>query len=341
MAERRWFLRLIQALGWNQIACGTTKARPHRKPASHLQRDALWVHRSRKVHRPVLTFCSMALTIASQCFLLGCASRSSAPTVKDLPQPDTSSVRVSGADPAFATPANEGRSMPLHKAVLQLVPTDYAVRWIDVEPARRNATVTWNANQEWPAAIAQAVASAPGLTVDIGTGSRLVLIRQAPSQLRPSPAVALTAPAAASAIPPLAVASARKKKEKATEAVPAVPQAQVDGVVRLQPVGLRAGATPELVVMKARPPVPANRWELSERDKTLKGVVERWAQDAGWRAFWELDVDYPIAATASIDGSFEEAVSTVVRSMDHADVPLKAIFYRGNQVLRMVPRGME
>ncbi|HEX3139488.1 MAG TPA: toxin co-regulated pilus biosynthesis Q family protein, partial [Rhizobacter sp.] len=84
-----------------------------------------------------------------------------------------------------------------------------------------------------------------------------------------------------------------------------------------------------------------NRWELSERDRTLKLVIERWAQNAGWRAFWELDVDYPIAATASINGSFEEAVSAVVGSMDHADVPLKAIFYRGNQVLRMVPRGME
>jgi len=290
------------------------------------------------VHRPVLTFCSMALVIASLCCLLGCASRSSAPAMKELPRPDTS-VSVRGADQAFSTPTNEGRSLPLRKAVEQLVPADYTVRWIDIDPSRRNETVTWSANQEWPAAIAQAIASAQGLTVDIGTRSRLVSIRQAAPRLRPPPAAALAAPAAASAVPPPAVASARKKK--AIELAPAVPQAKVDGAVRLQPVDIRAGTTPEPLVIKERSPVLVNRWELSERDKTLKGVVERWAQNAGWRAFWELDVDYPIAATASIDGSFEEAVSAVVRSMDHADVPLKAIFYRGNQVLRMVPRGME
>jgi len=290
------------------------------------------------VHRPVLTFCSMALAIASQCCLLGCASRSAAPPRKEPPRPDTAAPAY-GAYQALLTLTNEGRSAPLHKAVEQLVPGNYAVRWIDIDPTRRNETVTWNANQEWPAALAQAVASAPGLTVDIVTGSRMVSIRQAAPHLPPLSATTLTAPAAASAVPPPVVASARKKK--AIEAAPAAPQAKVDSVVRLQPMGIRTGITPEPVVIKAPPPVLVNRWELSERDKTLKGVVERWAQDAGWRAFWELDVDYPIAATASIDGNFEEAVSAVVRSMDHADVPLKAIFYRGNQVLRVVPRGME
>lgn len=80
---------------------------------------------------------------------------------------------------------------------------------------------------------------------------------------------------------------------------------------------------------------------MSARDKTLKAALERWSQAAGWRLLWELGVDYRVDASMSVDGSFEDAVSAVVRSMDQADVPPKAIFYRGNQVLRMVPRGME
>ena len=317
----------IQPPGWNQIIDHSTKARPQRKPSAH--RDATPLGSQEKnVHRPVLTFRSIALAIATACCLPGCATPKGAPAATERPQPNTS-TREHSATPSSPTPATENVSSSLGKAVEQLVPPDYAVRWIDVEPARRNAAVSWKANQEWRAALAQAVASAPGLTADVGPGSRMVLIRQATPRLRPLP----TAAAAASGVMPT--------PKKATELASVAPRAEVDGVVRLRPMAVRAGITPEPVVIRERTPTPVNRWELSERDRTLKLVIERWAQDAGWRAFWELDVDYPIAATASIDGSFEEAVSAVVRSMDHADVPLKAIFYRGNQVLRMVPRGME
>ena len=83
------------------------------------------------------------------------------------------------------------------------------------------------------------------------------------------------------------------------------------------------------------------RWAMSERDKTLKGALERWSQAAGWRLIWELAVDYRIDAAASVDGTFEAAISEVMKNMEHAEVPPKAIFYRGNQVLRVVARGME
>jgi Toxin co-regulated pilus biosynthesis protein Q len=83
------------------------------------------------------------------------------------------------------------------------------------------------------------------------------------------------------------------------------------------------------------------RWSMSERDRTLRIALERWSQEAGWRLLWELGVDYRLEATSSIEGTFEEAISTVVTNMDRAEVPPKAIFYRGNQVLRVVARGME
>jgi hypothetical protein len=83
------------------------------------------------------------------------------------------------------------------------------------------------------------------------------------------------------------------------------------------------------------------RWSLNERDRTLKAALERWAYDAGWRLLWELGVDYRIDAAASIEGTFEEAVGAVMKNMEHADVPPKAIFYRGNGVLRVVARGTQ
>ena len=125
------------------------------------------------------------------------------------------------------------------------------------------------------------------------------------------------------------------------------------------PAGAPAPAAPEEAPPPASPaPAPAavpaagaaaasaredavKHWSLSERDKTLRGALQKWSQAAGWRLVWELGVDYRIDASASIDGTFETAISEVVKNMEHADVPPKAIFYRGNQVLRVVPRGVE
>lgn len=98
-----------------------------------------------------------------------------------------------------------------------------------------------------------------------------------------------------------------------------------------------AGAASADPVRSAAP----SRWELSEHDRTLKVGLERWAQASGWRLIWELGVDYPIEAPAAFDGSFDQAIAAVMRNLEHADVPPKAILYRGNQVVRVVARGMQ
>jgi hypothetical protein len=102
-----------------------------------------------------------------------------------------------------------------------------------------------------------------------------------------------------------------------------------------------AAAAPAAAAPRAAVKGPAPRWSLNESDKTLKAALERWSQTAGWRLLWELGVDYRIGAAATVDGSFEDAVSTVMHNLNQAEVPPKAIFYRGNQVVRIVARGME
>jgi Toxin co-regulated pilus biosynthesis protein Q len=103
-------------------------------------------------------------------------------------------------------------------------------------------------------------------------------------------------------------------------------------------VSAPAAAPPRKVAGVSKAPT---RWLMSERDRTLRIALERWSQEAGWRLLWELGVDYRLDAPSTINGTFEEAVSTVVANMDRAEVPPKAIFYRGNHVLRVVARGME
>lgn len=82
-------------------------------------------------------------------------------------------------------------------------------------------------------------------------------------------------------------------------------------------------------------------WDLRFEDKTVRTALERWAASAGWQMVWELNYDYPIGASASLNQTFEGAIETVMRSMESVEFPPKAIFYRGNQVVRIVNKGVE
>lgn len=87
-------------------------------------------------------------------------------------------------------------------------------------------------------------------------------------------------------------------------------------------------------------PEEKSLWDARTEDRTLKTVMMRWAKVAGWQLYWELPVDFPILASATVTGSFEEAVEKVVKAMQGAQVPPKAIFYE-NRVLRITARGNE
>lgn len=80
-------------------------------------------------------------------------------------------------------------------------------------------------------------------------------------------------------------------------------------------------------------------WDIVMADKTLNGAMARWAAAAGWQLSWELPVDYAVQARTSVAGSFDEAVTQVVNSMESAEIPMQAIFYKGNKVLRILAKG--
>lgn len=82
-------------------------------------------------------------------------------------------------------------------------------------------------------------------------------------------------------------------------------------------------------------------WEIVVTDKTLNATLARWAASAGWQLLWELPVDYAVEARTHVRGTFEEAVSIVASSMETAEIPMKAVFYQGNKVLRIMAKGSE
>jgi type III secretion protein C len=122
---------------------------------------------------------------------------------------------------------------------------------------------------------------------------------------------------------------------------PAIATAVVAAPVPSAPVPapVTAAVVPARAVEAAPAPEPV--WEVLQGDKTLNGTLHRWAASAGWQLMWELPVDYAVAARTELHGSFADAVGMVVNSMEGAEIPMKAIFYDGNRVLRIVAKGTE
>ena len=127
-------------------------------------------------------------------------------------------------------------------------------------------------------------------------------------------------------------------------AVPMIPASAMKRVAPAASPVLAASVVPAAYTAPAAPAAvttPASSWEIVPSDKTLNTALARWAAAAGWQLVWELPVDYAVDVRTEIRGGFMEAVELVAKSMETAEVPMKAIFYEGNRVLRIVAKGTE
>jgi hypothetical protein len=87
-----------------------------------------------------------------------------------------------------------------------------------------------------------------------------------------------------------------------------------------------------------QPPAAAS-YRVTIQDGTMRGVLSRWAQAAGWTfgpRHWAVDADIPLAGNADLGGNFKAAVRELLKSTELADRPLQPCFY-SNRVLRVVP----
>ena len=66
---------------------------------------------------------------------------------------------------------------------------------------------------------------------------------------------------------------------------------------------------------REEPEAAADVWRIDPvRHETVRGVLEDWAEVAGWTVVWEAeDLDYAVTANAAFHGSFEEAVDGLLR----------------------------
>jgi hypothetical protein len=130
----------------------------------------------------------------------------------------------------------------------------------------------------------------------------------------------LLAPAAAlPATPPASIAVAGPPGQPLTQGMP--------------PAGASAGAD------AASAPQAQQVWELRESDGSVRNALQRWAREAGWQFVWDVPTDFTVDANATIHGSLDEALREVVDALSNAQVPIQIVMYKGNRVLRVIPKG--
>jgi len=84
-------------------------------------------------------------------------------------------------------------------------------------------------------------------------------------------------------------------------------------------------------------PKPVKTWSVTVGDKSVRSLLERWAKSDGYQLVWEIPVDLELNANATMTGSFEDALTSVLASLKNSDYPIEAMIY-DNKVVRMVKR---
>jgi hypothetical protein len=95
----------------------------------------------------------------------------------------------------------------------------------------------------------------------------------------------------------------------------------------------------EVQIEQSRAPSPVHHWQIGPSDRTVKAALARWATEAGWQFVWDVPTDFAVDASATVDGTLEEALAAVVQALKRSQVPIQVILYKGNKVVRVVGEG--
>ena len=77
-------------------------------------------------------------------------------------------------------------------------------------------------------------------------------------------------------------------------------------------------------------------WTVQFSDGTVRRMLQRWADDAGYQLLWEVPRDYPIEVEMKLHGKFRDAVRTLARSLALTDAPVQLSINPDIRLIRVV-----
>lgn len=189
-----------------------------------------------------------------------------------------------------------GRDLPLVMAIRQIVPASYGFVFDDGIDLQ--ARVSWQGGRPWDVVLQDTLTP---LNLAAAIRGNVVSITRlnapAPMQI-----------AAATAGPQVVtnmVSSTTTMNMTATPVAMSAPPAPIMGAMAQ---GYMEARTTSADLMST------TTW-TAPRGSTLRSILESWAGRAGVEVYWASEYDYPIQGAVSLQGTFEEAVQTLLKGL--------------------------
>ncbi|MDR6584076.1 hypothetical protein HBH1_04480 [Herbaspirillum sp. BH-1] len=88
--------------------------------------------------------------------------------------------------------------------------------------------------------------------------------------------------------------------------------------------------------IEQHPDPGVQQWQVRRTDISVRRMLQRWGQEAGWQLVWDAPRDFPIETELQLSGRIEQVVSVVIESLATTDYPVQA---RINSELRIIRIG--
>jgi len=101
--------------------------------------------------------------------------------------------------------------------------------------------------------------------------------------------------------------------------------ATVDATARVQGAVAQAGS------QVSGPAVQQARWQL-RRGVPVHAQLQDWASSSDWTLTWQPRVSWLVAADVAFDGSFEDALKSVIEGLFFEGKPVRLVLWQGNHL---------
>lgn len=238
-----------------------------------------------------------------------------APIVSPQPITPMATVTTTTVQPAAApgysmyeVAEGFGRDLPLVMAIRQIVPAQYGFVFDQgIDP---NAKVSWQGGQPWDIVLQNTLAPS-GLSARIN--GNVVTIARATTQVASAgtlPGMSNIGPVGGPVVMTDVVQTTTVQEMAATPVSMTTPPPVVDmGGMGMGYVNAAAAGRADLL---------SNTTWSAPRNSTLRGILEQWSDRVGVELYWASEYDYPIQSAVSLQGTFEEAVQTLLKGLSES-----------------------
>lgn len=99
------------------------------------------------------------------------------------------------------------------------------------------------------------------------------------------------------------------------------------------PVKLVAKAQEKAEVKADQGSLGLYMWDI-RKGETLRGGLKRWIAKAGWNYLaWQSKKEFPVVVDIKVNGTFQEAISQVLKAYHRSGNPLYGCLKKGNRVV--------